>query len=159
MQIQITPDHQMRTNVKPGITLVSLCPPCLSSTLLFYVFVVCKWMNEFWLFQKVQYTEESLFWNICHHQQTTTNWAICHWPSGELTYLLLPCFKPLFTQLAVYQIWEHKRQTPGGCSLRRKVPKVYIWTSVSFAAQRSTHAGTLFCRGCFTTILLRPTVT
>ena len=48
--------------------------------------------------------------------------------------MLPPCFKPLFTHLAVSQTWEHEWQSPGDCSLQRKVPKVYIWTSVSFCS-------------------------
>lgn len=48
--------------------------------------------------------------------------------------MLPPCFRPLFTHLAVSQTWEHEWQSPGDCSLQRKVPKVYIWTSVSFCS-------------------------
>lgn len=65
--------------------------------------------------------------------QVTASWAICHCPRKVLTYLLLPCSKPLFTPLSVYQVWEREWQTLSHCPLCRKVPKVYIWTSVSAA--------------------------
>lgn len=135
------------------------CPPCNTTTIILILNTTFKWSGCQWII-KIKLFPNSLHAVIyvTNNRQPQVELFVSDPEVGWHIYYFLVLNPSSHRSRCISDVRAWVTDTRV-CSLRRKVPKVYIWTSMAFAAPDSTHAGALFCRGCLTTVLVWPTVT